>query len=117
MAFEIAIFEHSDLYYGDEDVSPDKVICEFVEYYKHYLWPGNVAEEDVMFQRGRTWVSYTDKRGGDKPITIMLMGSITEEIVANLKEAVAEVYIKTCEECRKELKDKKWALCVECRDK
>jgi hypothetical protein len=117
MAFEIAIFEHSDLYDGDEDVSPDKVICEFIEYYKHHLWPGDVAEEDVMFQRGRTWVSYADKSGGDKPMTLMLIGSITDELVANLKEAVAKVYMRNCWDCSKEFKDKKWALCVECRNK
>lgn len=117
MSYEIAIFEYSDLYDGDEDVSPDKVICEFVEHYTHYFISRNLDEGDVQLQRGRTWLSYTDKSGGDKPMTLMLMGSITEEIVANLEEAVAKLYMRTCWECKKEFKNKKFALCEVCRNK
>jgi hypothetical protein len=50
-------------------------------------------------------------------MTLMLIGSITAELVANLKWAVAKVYAKTCGDCGKEIKDKKWALCKTCRDK
>jgi hypothetical protein len=117
MSYEIAVFEYSDLYNGDQDVSPDKVICEFIEYYTRYFNPEFVEEGDVRLQRGRMWLSYTDNSGGDKPRTIMLMGSITDELVVNLKEAVAKVYVKTCWECEKEIKSKHRALCEECRDK
>ena len=117
MFYEIAIFEHSDLYDGDEDVSPDKVICEFIEYYTRYFDPEFIDEGDVRLQRGRMWLSYADNSGGDKPMTLMLIGSITDELVANLKEAVAKVYVKTCEDCGEEIKDKTWALCKTCRDK
>ena len=117
MSYEIAIFEYSDLYDGDEDVSPDKVVCELIEYYTRYFVSRNVDEGDVWLQRGRTWLSYADKSGGDKPMTLMLIGSITDELVANLKWAVAKVYVKTCGECGKEIKSKCRALCEECRDK
>jgi hypothetical protein len=117
MSYEIAIFEHSDLYDGDQDVSPDKVICEFIEYYTRYFVSRNLDEGGVWFQRGRMWLSYADNSGGDKPMTIMLMGSITEELVANLKWAVAKVHVRTCEDCGKELKNKKWAVCEVCREK
>ena len=117
MFYEIAIFEHSDLYDGDEDVSPDKVICEFIEYYTRYFDPEFIDEGDVILQRGRMWLSYADNSGGDKPKTVMLMGSITDELVANLKWAVAKVYIKTCGDCGEEIKDKTWALCKTCRGK
>jgi len=30
---------------------------------------------------------------------------------------VAKVYVKTCEDCGKEIKDKTWAVCKTCRDK
>jgi hypothetical protein len=50
-------------------------------------------------------------------MTLMLIGSITEELVANLKEDVAKVHMKTCGDCGKEIKDKKWAVCEECRYK
>ena len=117
MSYEIAIFEYSDLYDGDQDVSPDKVICEFIEYYRRYFISRNLDEGDVQLQRGRTWLSYADNSGGDKPMTLMLMGSITEEIVANLEEAVAKLYMRTCWECNKEFKHKKLGLCEVCRNK
>jgi hypothetical protein len=50
-------------------------------------------------------------------MTVMLIGSITDELVANLKWAVAKVYVKTCGECGEEIKDKTWALCAMCRNK
>jgi hypothetical protein len=120
MSYEIAIFEYSDLYDGDEDVSPDKVICEFMAYYKVHFNPRYYQEENVRFQRGRTWVSYADKSGGDKPMTIMLVGSITEELVANLKWAVAKLYIVNCEDCGVVVpKDPRhnWLICRDCRTK
>ena len=117
MSYEIAVFEYSDLYNGDQNVSPDKVICECIEYYTRYFDPHYVDEGDVRLQRGRMWLSYSDDSGGDKPRTLMLMGSITDELVVNLKEAVAKVYMKICWECNKEFKDKKWALCEVCRNK
>jgi hypothetical protein len=117
MSYEIAIFEYSDLYSGDADVSPDKVICEFIEYYMRYFDPRYYEKEYVMFQKGRTWLSYTDKSGGDKPITIMLIGSITDNLVMDLEEAVAKVYMRSCEDCGKEVKNKKWAICEVCMEK
>jgi len=115
--FEIAIFRYSDLHDGDDEVSPDKVICEFIEHYKHYFDPVYVDEGDVWFQRGKTWLSFRDKSGGDKPITIMLMGPITEQLVNDLKEEVKRVYMRTCWDCKKEFKDKTWAVCMDCRNK
>jgi hypothetical protein len=120
MSYEIAIFEHSDLYDGDEDVSPDKIICEFIEHYTRYFNPRYYEEKNVRFQRGRMWLSYADNSGGDKPMTIMLVGSITEELVENLKWAVAKLYIVNCEDCGVVIpKDPRhnWLICRDCREK
>ena len=120
MSYEIAVFEYSDLYDGDEDVSPDKVICELIVYYKRYFVSRNVDEGDVWLQRGRTWLSYADKAGGDKPMTLMLIGSITDELVANLKEEVKKLYIVKCEDCGIVIpKDRhhNWLICRDCRNK
>ena len=120
MSYEIAVFEYSDLYDGDEDVSPDKVICELIVYYTRYFVSRNVDEGDVWLQRGRTWLSYADKAGGDKPMTLMLIGSITDELVANLKEEVKKLYIVKCEDCGIVIpKDRhhNWLICRDCRNK
>ena len=117
MAYEIAIFEYSDIYDGNDIVEEDKVVETFIKHYTHYFNPDYVEEDDVGFQKGRTWLSYLDMSGGDKPITIMLIGPITPELIIQLEEAVKKVYMKTCCDCNKKFEGKKWALCEACRNK
>ena len=50
---------------------------------------------------------------------VMLMGPITHELIAQIKEAVSALYVKTCGDCGKEIPKKysrKWALCEPCRN-
>jgi hypothetical protein len=117
--FEIAIFEYSDLYDGSSRVPKDQVVNQFIKHYIRYLSPEYYTEEDVWFAQGRLWFSCSDKTGGDKPMTIMLIGPITDEIVMEIKEAVSKLYIKICPDCKKEMSKKeshKWAVCGVCRE-
>jgi len=116
--FEIAVFEYSDLYDGVPIVSADKVVEEFMKHYKRYLSPEYYPEDEVWFVRGRLFLSYSDKTGGDKPMTVMLIGSITEELVAEIEAAVAKLYIKACPDCGKDMpnvKSTKWEVCEVCK--
>jgi hypothetical protein len=117
--FEIATFEYSDLYDGVTRVPADEVVKVFLQQYKRYLNPEFYAEDNIWFTRGRLWFSCTDKSGGDKPITIMLIGQITDELVAEIKSAVSKLYIKSCEDCGKEMSKVealKWDVCLICRE-
>jgi hypothetical protein len=52
-------------------------------------------------------------------MTVMLIGQITEELVAEIKAAVAKLYIKACPDCGKEMpnvKSTKWEVCKVCRE-
>jgi hypothetical protein len=117
--FEIAIFEYSDLYDGSSRVPKDQVVNQFIKHYIRYLSPEYYTEEDVWFAQGRLWFSCRDKTGGDKPMTIMLIGPITDEIVMEIKEVISKLYIKICPDCKKEMSKKesrKWAVCGVCRE-
>ena len=117
--FEIATFEYNDLYDGAERVAPDQVVKTFMQQYQRYLNPEYYPEDDVWFCRGRTWLSYRDTTGGDKPMTVMLIGPITDELVAEIKTAVALLYVKMCRDCGKEMtkvESKKWTVCGVCRE-
>ena len=117
--FEIAVFEYSDLYDGAATVPADKVVQSFIEQYKRYLSPEYYPEDEVWFCQGRLWLSYRDKTGGDKPMTVMLLGRITDELVAEIKAAVAQLYIKACPDCGKDMpnvKSTKWEVCRVCRE-
>ena len=117
--YEIAVFEYSDLYDGAATVPADKVVQSFIEQYKRYLNPEYYPEDEVWFGQGRLWLSYRDKTGGDKPMTVMLLGCITDELVAEIKAAVAQLYIKACPDCGKDMpnvKSTKWEVCRVCRE-
>ena len=115
--YEIAVFEYSDLYDGAPTVPSTEVVQEFMKQFKRYLSPEYYPEDNVWFMRSRTWLSYRDKTGGDKPMTVMLIGPITDELVAEIKTAVALLYVKRCADCEKEMPTKwKWPVCEVCRE-
>jgi hypothetical protein len=115
--YEIAVFEYSELYDGAATVPADKVVDEFIEQYKSYLSPEYYPEDEVWFMRSRLFLSYRDKTGGDKPMTVMLIGPITDELVTQIETAVAKLYIKKCPDCGKEMPKKwKWPVCEVCRE-
>ena len=119
MSFEICTFEYSDLYDGIDTVEPENVVKEFMKQYTRYLSPEYYPEEEVWFSRGRTWLAYSDKTGGDKPMMVMLIGpgTITDELIAQIKDSVAKLYIKFCADCFKVLskeRARKWTVCHEC---
>jgi len=117
--FEIAVFEYSDLYDGVPTVPSTKVVEEFMKYYNRYLSPEYYPEDEVWFVRGRLFLSYSDKTGGDKPMTVMLIGCITDELVAEINTAVAILYVKKCPDCGKDMpnvKSTKWEVCAVCRE-
>ena len=115
--YEIAVFEYSDLYDGAATVSADKVVQTFIEQFKRHLNPEYYPEDEVWFMRSRLFLSYRDKTGGDKPMTVMLIGQITEELVAQIKAAVARLYVKRCQDCGEEMPKKwKWPVCEVCRE-
>lgn len=117
--FEIVTFEYSDLYDGDDRVSAEEVVKAFVKQYVEHLSPEYYPEHEICFDRGRLWLSYQDKTGGDKPKHVMLIGQITDELVAEIKTAVSKLYVKNCGDCGKELPkelSRKWALCLTCRE-
>lgn len=117
MSYEIATFEQSVLYDGTDTVEPENVTNEFMEQYKKHLSPKYYPEEEVKFSRGRLWLAYTDNTGGDKPMRVMLFGHITDELIAQIKEAVRVSYVKRCEDCDREMSKErscKWAVCEPC---
>jgi len=115
--FEIITFEYSDPYDGAATVPADKVVAEFMKQYKCYFSPEYYPEDEVWFMRSRLFLSYRDKTGGDKPMTVMLIGPITDELVAEIKAAVTQLYVKRCPDCGEKMPKKwKWPVCEVCRD-
>ena len=115
--FEIITFEYSDPYDGASTVPADQVVKKFMEQFERHLNPEYYPEDEVFFLRSRLFLSYSDKTGGDKPMTVMLIGPITEELVVEIKAAVDRLYVKICPDCEKKMPKKwKWPVCEVCRE-
>ena len=101
-------------------------IVKYVDEMKRYMalrflnegeQPEYYPEDEVWFMRSRLFLSYRDKTGGDKPMTVMLIGPITEELVTEIKVAVARLYVKRCPDCGEKMPKKwKWPVCEVCRE-
>ena len=109
---EIVVFENQSIYY--QVVVLNNPIEKFIEMCKRYVNPEYVLEENAEVFFGKTFVSYCDISGGDKPMMVILMG-ITEDMVPYIKKALKELYINKCR-CGKII-EKKMAVCNECCDK
>lgn len=91
--FEIATFENSDYYDGSRDIPENEVFEEYMMQYERYFPRHHYEQKDVWFQRGRSWISYRDKSGGDKPMTVFLIGNITDDLVIDLQRRVSSYYL------------------------
>jgi len=114
--YEIAVFEYSDLYENEFIVSKDKILDAFMKKYERYFPLEYYDKKDIWFTKSRLWMSYTDKSGGDKPMTLFLFGLIAEDLVAAIKDKVEIYYKRFCGDCGKEIQVDKWALCEVCRN-
>jgi hypothetical protein len=90
--FEIIAFENHDLY-DAEDTNLSNVIETFVAFYKKYF--NNyykIPKEDISFTSGKSFISYGDKSGGDKPIMLMLIGNLNETLINEIKLEIEKLY-------------------------
>ena len=85
---EIVVFENQSIYY--QVVVLNNPIEKFIEMCKRYVNPEYVLEENAEVFFGKTFVSYCDISGGDKPMIVMLIG-ITEDMIPYIKKALKEM--------------------------
>jgi hypothetical protein len=89
--FEIVAFEYQDVH-GRLDCQRHEVVEKFVSKYCDYFDPAYYTEPNIRFDRGKYYISYNDDSGGHKSVVLMLMGPITETLVAQIKAGVREMY-------------------------
>ena len=89
--FEIVAFEYQYVH-SRLDCQRHEVVEKFVTEYYQYFNPTYFTEPSICFDRGKFYVSYRDDSGGDKPVLLMLIGPITDTLVADIKAAVREMY-------------------------
>jgi hypothetical protein len=113
--FEIIVFENH-CYYDGDIYDNTNVIEKYINVCKHYVNPEYVSEKEAYFTYGKLFVSYSDHSGGDKPMNVILVGEITEEMRGTIQEKLKKFYIEQCEDCGVDISFKD-SLCHECANK
>ena len=114
--FEIIVFENHDPYDGTSDIPADMVVEEFVRMCKIYVNPKFVPKEETSLSFSKMTAYYSERTGNDKPCMVLLVGTITEDMVTIIKNGIANLYIGRCEDCDKEI-DLKYCVCYNCANK
>ena len=97
--YEIVVFEHNTIYDSSTADSSDKAVKMFVEMCGEFVSPEYVPENETSFNAGQMFLSYADRSGGDKPMLVLLIGTITDEMESTAEEMLKKLYIRICEDC------------------
>jgi len=79
---EIIVFENQSIY--EQIIVISNPIEKFIEMYNKYL--SDIPKNTIEISFGKTFISCSDRSGGDKPIMIIIIGITTEIIQEILKE-------------------------------
>jgi hypothetical protein len=102
MEYEILVFEHNSMY-DSCDANYKNVVKVFVETCRKYVNPEYVEENSTEIGWSNKFVSYADRSGNDKPMLVILIGTITDEMLVEIKEGLKKLYVHVCEDCGNEM--------------
>jgi len=61
-------------------------------------------------------MSYADRSGNDKPMLVLLIGTITDEMVSDACAGLNKLYVRLCEDCNKNEIPNTKSVCSECEN-
>jgi hypothetical protein len=100
--YEILVFEHNSMY-DTRDANSENVLKVFLDTCRHYMNPEYVGQDSVHLDSSKRFVSYADHSGNDKPMLIILIGTITDEMLDAIRDGLKKLYIRVCEDCGNEM--------------
>ena len=114
--YEILAFEHNSMYDIQHAEAPEEALKLFVEMCCMFVRPEYVEKNQTSFDSGHLYMSYADHSGNDKPMLIMLVGNITDEMVSDARAALDKLYVVICEDCNKNEIPITKSVCSECEN-
>jgi hypothetical protein len=100
--YEILVYEHNSMY-DSRDANSANVLEVFLETCREYVNPEYVNQNYTEFHSSSKFVSYADRSGNDKPMLVILMGTITDEMVVAIQDGLKKLYVRYCEDCGNEM--------------
>ena len=114
--YEVIVFEDQSIY-ATAMIPKENLVEAFTNMCVEYVNPEYVPQTQTSLNFGKTFVSYSDRSGGDKPMIVLLTGvTVNSDLISAIKNAIRKKYLRVCEDCGVEVEGK-WALCIECRQK
>ena len=114
--YELLVFECNSLYHSKTSESQENALTMFVELCREFVSPEYVAENETSFDSGSLYMSYADRSGGDKPMLVVLIGTITDEMRSKAQESLKKMYIRICEDCNTAEIPLNRSVCAECAE-
>jgi len=100
--YEILVYEHNSMY-DMRDANSANVVNVFLDTCRDYVNPEYVDKDSVHFDSSSRFVSYADRSGNDKPMLVILIGTITDEILLEIEDGLKKLYVHVCEDCGKDM--------------
>jgi hypothetical protein len=100
--YEILVYEHNSMY-DSRDANAANVLDVFLETCREYVNPEYVNQNYTEFHSSKRFVSYADRSGNDKPMLVILIGTITDEMLAGIRDGLKKLYVRVCEDCGQEM--------------
>lgn len=95
--YDILVYEHNSLY-DTRDANRENVVNVFLDACREYVNPEYVGEDSVEFDSSSRYVSYSDRSGNDKPMLVILIGTITDEMLLCIEDGLKKLYVRYCED-------------------
>ena len=114
--YELLVFECNSLYHSKTSESQDNALTMFVKLCREFVSPEYVADNQTSFDSGSLYMSYADRSGGDKPMLVLLIGTITDEMRSSAQESLKKLYVRICEDCNENEIPITKTVCSECEN-
>lgn len=105
--YEIIVLENNNL------ISQKQIEHDVIEIYintcREHINPSSISKNDIKFNNGKMFIKYSDKTK-----SVMLIGSISEDIVIFMKEILRKFYYNNCSVCNAET-SLYWTICTKCK--
>jgi hypothetical protein len=105
--YEIIVYEHNSMY-DSRDANPANVVDVFLDTCREYVNPEYTGQDSVHLDSSKRFVSYADRSGNDKPMLVILIGTITDEMLDAIRDGLKKLYVRVCEDCGKEMTAASW---------
>ena len=89
--------------YDMRSANSANVLDVFLQACREYLNPEYVGQDSVHLNSSKKFVSYADCSGDDKPMLVILIGTITDEILVAITDGLKKLYVHFCEDCGNEM--------------